>query len=144
MDGYSGYNQISIALEDHHKTAFITPWGTFIYVVMPFGLCNAPSAFQRAMSFAFLDLLHKSMIVFIDDFSTHSLATEHLHWVRECLIRCRRTGIAVNPDKLYLAVKKGILLGHIVSREGTEPDPAKVEAITELNHLRMSKVSSEF
>ena len=111
MDGYSVYNQISIAPEDHHKTAFITPWGTFIYVVMPFGHCNAPSAFQRAMSFAFSDLLHKSMTVFIDDFSTHSLATEHLHWVRECLIRCRRTGIAVNLDKLYLAVKKGILLG---------------------------------
>ena len=132
MDGYSGYNQISIAPEDHHKTAFITPWGPFIYVVMPFGLCNALSAFQRVMSFAFSDLLHKSMTIFIDDFSTHSSATKHHHWVRECLIRCRRTGIAVNPDKLYLAVKKGILLGHIVSQEGTEPDPAKVEAITEL------------
>ena len=56
MDGYSSYNQISIAPEDHHKTAFITPWGTFIYVVMPFGLCNALSAFQRAISFAFSDL----------------------------------------------------------------------------------------
>ena len=132
MDGYSGYNQISIAPEDHHKTTFITPWGTFIYVVMPFGLYNAPSAFQKAMSFAFSDLLHKSMTVFIDDFSTHTSVTEHLHWVRECLIRCCRTGIAVNLDKLYLAIKKGILLGHIVSREGTEPDPAKMEAITEL------------
>ena len=79
MDGYSGYNQISIAPEDHHKTAFITPWGTFIYVVMSFGLCNAPSAFQRAMSFAFSDLLHRSMTVFIDDFSTHSSAVEHLY-----------------------------------------------------------------
>ena len=94
MDGYSGYNQISIAPKDHHKTVFITPWGTFIYVVMPFGLCNAPSAFQRAMSFAFSDLLHCSMTVFIDDFSTHSSAAEHLYWVRECLIRCRKIGIA--------------------------------------------------
>ena len=132
MDGYSGYNQISIAPEDHHKTAFITPWGTFIYVVMPFGLCNAPSAFQRAMSFAFSDLLHRSMTVFIDDFSTHSSAVEHLYWVRECLIRCCRTRIAVNPDKLYLAVKRGVLLGHIISQEGTEPDPTKVEVITNL------------
>ena len=90
MDGYFGYNQISIAPEDHHKTAFITPWGTFIYVVMPFGLYNVPSTFQRAMSFAFSNLLHRSMTVFIDDFSTHSLVAEHLHWVRECLIRCRR------------------------------------------------------
>ncbi len=69
MDGYSCHNQISIALEDYHKTAFITPWGTFIYMVMPFGLCNAPSAFERAMTFVFFDLLHKSMTVFNDDFS---------------------------------------------------------------------------
>lgn len=46
MDGYSGYNQISIAPEVYHKIAFTMPWGTFIYVVMPFDLCNAPSAFQ--------------------------------------------------------------------------------------------------
>jgi hypothetical protein len=45
MDGYSGYNQVSIAPKDYHKTGFTTPWGTFIYVVMPFGLCNAPTAF---------------------------------------------------------------------------------------------------
>jgi len=63
MDGYSGYNQISIAHEDWSKTAFITPWGTFIYKVMPFGLNNAPSAFQRVMCYAFSDLLHKSMTV---------------------------------------------------------------------------------
>ena len=79
IDGYSGYNQISIAPKDHHKTAFITPWGTFIYVVMPFGLCNAPSAFQRAMSFAFSNLIHHSMTIFIDDFSTHSSVVEHLY-----------------------------------------------------------------
>ena len=121
MDGYSGYNRISIAPEDHNKTTFITPWGTFIYVVMPFGLCNAPLAFQRAMSFAFLDLLHRSMTIFLDDFSTHSSATEHLYWVKECLIRCRKIGIAVNPDKIYLVGKRGVLLGHIVSQEGTEP-----------------------
>ena len=52
--------------------------------------------------------------------------------MRECLIRCRRTGIAGNPDKLYLAIKTGVLLGHIVSQEGTKPDPTKVEVITNL------------
>ena len=132
MDGYSGFNHISNASEDYYKTAFITPWGTFIYIVMLFRLCNAPSAFQRAMSFVFLDLLHKSMTVFIDDFNTHSSIIEHLHWVQECLIQCRRTRIAINPEKLYLAVKRGILLGHIFSQEGTELDRAKIEAIIEL------------
>ncbi|MCO5551528.1 hypothetical protein L7F22_005032 [Adiantum nelumboides] len=43
LDGYSGYNQISLAEEDREKTAFITEWGAFIYLVMPFGLCNAPA-----------------------------------------------------------------------------------------------------
>ena len=52
--------------------------------------------------------------------------------MQECLIRCRRIGIAVNSDKLYLAVKRGVLLGHIVSQEGTKPDPTKVEVITNL------------
>lgn len=132
MDGYSGYNQVSIAPEDRHKTAFTTPWGTFIFLVMPFGLCNAPSAFQRAMTYAFSDLLHKSMTVFIDDFSTQSNIDVHLDCVREAFERCRRVGIALNPEKLYLAVLKGITLGYVVSKNGREPDPEKVAVIKNL------------
>jgi hypothetical protein len=47
LDGFSGYNQIQIALEDQEKTTFTCPWGTFSYRVFPFGLCNAPTTFQR-------------------------------------------------------------------------------------------------
>jgi len=93
MDEYFGYNQISIAPEDWSKTSFITPWGTFIYIVMPFGLCNVSSAFQWVMSFAFLDLLYKSMTVYIDDFSTQSNSKDHLPLVKECLIRCRKQAL---------------------------------------------------
>ena len=132
MDGYSGYNQVSIAIEDRHKTAFTTPWGTFIFLVMPFGLCNAPSAFQRAMTYAFSDLLHKTMTVFIDDFSTQSDIEIHLECVREAFERCRKTGIALNPEKLFLAVLKGITLGYVVSKDGREPDPEKVAVIKNL------------
>lgn len=46
LDGYSGYNQISIALEDKEKTRFTCAWGTFAYSILPFGLCNAPATFQ--------------------------------------------------------------------------------------------------
>ena len=132
MDGYSGYNQVSIAPEDRHKTAFTTPWGTFIFLVMPFGLCNAPSAFQRAMTYAFSDLLHKTMTVFIDDFSTQSEIATHLECVRQAFERCRRAGIALNPEKLFLAVLRGITLGYVVSKHGREPDPEKVAVITNL------------
>lgn len=70
MDGYTGYNQISIALQDIHKTAFTTHWDTFVWVVMSFGLCNASITFQRLVMYMFTDLLYKSMTMFVDDFST--------------------------------------------------------------------------
>ena len=63
MDGYAGYNQISIALGDLHKTAFTTLWGTFIWLVMPFGLCNASATFQQLVMYIFFDLLCKSMTI---------------------------------------------------------------------------------
>ena len=46
LDGFSGYNQIQISLEDQDKTMFTYPWGTFSYFILPFGLCNAPTTFQ--------------------------------------------------------------------------------------------------
>ena len=61
MDDYSGYNQLSIAPEDRAKTTFITEWGAFMYLVMPFGLCNAPATFQRCMMVIFADFLHSSL-----------------------------------------------------------------------------------
>ncbi|KAH9294018.1 hypothetical protein KI387_040778, partial [Taxus chinensis] len=67
MDGFSGYNQILITPEDQHKTSFITPWGTFCYRVMPFGLKNAGATYQRVMTYIFHDLLHKTMEDYIDD-----------------------------------------------------------------------------
>jgi hypothetical protein len=54
IDGFSGYNQISVMPEDREKTTFTTPWGTFMYAKMPFGLMNAGATFQRAMDIAFI------------------------------------------------------------------------------------------
>lgn len=132
MDGYSRYNQISITQEDHHKTAFTTPWDTFIYVVISFGLCNALATFQRAMFYTFFDLLYKSMMVFIDDFSTQSSKINHLECVRASLQWCQRTKVVLNLDKIFLAVQKGVLLGYVVSKNGREPDPKKIKVIVEL------------
>lgn len=67
-DGNLEYNHIHVVQSDWFKMAFITLQGIFIYVVIPFGLCNASATFQRAMTFIFSDLLHKSMTVFIDGF----------------------------------------------------------------------------
>ncbi|KAH9308250.1 hypothetical protein KI387_036161, partial [Taxus chinensis] len=66
LDGFSGYNQIKVAEEDHTKTTFTTPWGTFAYIRMPFGLINAGATFQRAMDLAFKDLKHY-IFIYVDD-----------------------------------------------------------------------------
>ncbi|GJZ93779.1 reverse transcriptase domain-containing protein [Tanacetum coccineum] len=91
LDGFSGYFQILIASEDQEKTTFTCPYGTFAYKRMPFGLCNAPTTFQRCLTAIFHELIKDSMEVFMDDFSVfefdieirdkkgaESLAADHL------------------------------------------------------------------
>lgn len=67
LDRFSGYNQISVAEEDQHKMTFTTPWGTFAYNRMPFGLINTRETFQRAMDLSFVDLRKKIIVIYFDD-----------------------------------------------------------------------------
>ena len=76
LDGYSGYNQISIAPEDQEKTTFTCPFGTFAFRRMPFSLCNAPSTFQRCMMSIFSDLVEEVMEIFMDDFTVYGSSFE--------------------------------------------------------------------
>ena len=68
LDGYLGYNQFEIALEDQEKTTFTCPFGTLAYQRMPFGLCNAPATFQRCMLSIFSDMVERFLEIFMDDF----------------------------------------------------------------------------
>jgi hypothetical protein len=78
MDGFSGYNQIQIHPADQYKTAFTTPWGTFSYRVMPFGLKNDGATFQWAMTYIFHDLAH-IILAYLDDLTARSKKrTQHL------------------------------------------------------------------
>ena len=67
MDGFSGYNQVKVKESKQYKTAFTTPWGTYVYARMPFGLTNAGATFQRAMDVAFDGLIDLIMVVYQDD-----------------------------------------------------------------------------
>jgi hypothetical protein len=71
LDGFSGYNQIQIAPEDQEKTTFTYPWGTYAYRVIPFGLCNAPTTFQRVFLAIFSNLTNDCMEVYMDYFTVH-------------------------------------------------------------------------
>ena len=76
LNGYSGYNQISIAPEDQEKTIFTCPYETFSFRQMPFGLCNAPATFQRCMMSMFSDFVQEAMEIFMDDFSVYGSSFE--------------------------------------------------------------------
>ena len=129
LDGFSGYNQILMAPEDRDKTAFVTEWGVFASNVMTFGLKNAPPTFQKWVQEVFAPFLNTFMRVFLDDFSVFGNRTQHLVHLRLCFEKCRQARLSLNPAKCAFAVRRGVLLGHIISEEGMQVDPRKVEAI---------------
>ena len=71
VDSFSGYNQISMH-PDKEKKTFTTPWGTFMYDKMPFGLMNAGATFQRAMDIAFVGEKDKFIVIYLDDITVFS------------------------------------------------------------------------
>ncbi|RVW26841.1 Retrovirus-related Pol polyprotein from transposon 17.6 [Vitis vinifera] len=133
LDGYSGYFQIEIDLEDQEKTTFTCPFGTFAYRRMPFGLCNAPATFQRCMLSIFSDMVERIMEVFMDDITVYGSSYEEcLMHLEAVLHRCIEKDLVLNWEKCHFMVQKGIVLGHIISKNGIEVDKAKVELIVKL------------
>ena len=133
LDGYTGYNQIEIALEDQEKTTFTCPFGTFAFRKMPFGLCNAPGTFQRCMMGIFSDMIEIILEIFMDDFSFFGDSFEKcLEILKKVLERCQEKNLVLNWEKCHFMVTQGIVLGHIVSKNGIEVDKAKVELISNL------------
>ncbi|GKA85871.1 reverse transcriptase domain-containing protein [Tanacetum coccineum] len=135
LDGFSGYFQIPIDPHDQEKTTFTFPYGMFAYRCMPFGLCNAMGTFQRCMMAIFHDMIEKTMEVFMDNFSVIGNSFKNcLSRVDKMLQRCEDTNLCLNWEKSYFMVKKGIVLGHKISKKGIEVDKAKIDVIAKLPH----------
>ena len=97
---------------------------------MPFGLSNAPAAFQRFMNDIFSDLLDVSVIIYLDDILIYSNdPEEHSEHVREVLRQLRQHGLYCRPDKCTFSSDTVEYLGFILSKEGLEMDPAKIQTI---------------
>ncbi|WKA01461.1 hypothetical protein VitviT2T_019742 [Vitis vinifera] len=133
LDGYSGYFQIEITVEDQDITTFTCPVKTYTYRRMSFGLCNAPATFQRCMLSIFSDMVEHIMEVFMDNITVYGGAFD------ECLVnleavlnRCIEKDLVLNWEKCHFMVPQGIVLGHIISKQGIEVDKAKVELIVKL------------
>ena len=140
LDGYSGYNKISIAPEDQEKTTFTCPFGTFAFRRMSFGLCNAQATFQRCMMSIFSDLAEEVMGIFMDDFTVYGSSFENcLHNLGTVLHRCQNKNLALNWEKCHFMVTEGIVLGHMIFATGLEVDQAKVSIIKNLMPLTTVK-----
>ena len=139
-DGFSGFNQIAVHPDDQEKTAFTTPWGTFMYAKMPFGLMNVGATFQRATDIAFVREKDKFVLIYFDDITVYfSSHFDHLQHLKKVFLKCRRFGISVNPKKSQFSLEEGKLLGHIVSATSVQIDPERVRAIQTLSVLRSKK-----
>jgi hypothetical protein len=145
LDGFSGYNQIMVHLDDKEKTAFTTPWGTFMYTKMPFGLMNVGATFQRAVDIAFNDKKDKFILIYLDDITVYSDSDEqHLGHLKRVFLKCRKFDISLNPKKSHFGMEEGKLLGHIILKEGIKIDPSRVEGIQKISTPHSKKEVKSF
>jgi len=134
LDGFSGYNQIQVALDDQDKTTFTYPWGTYAYRVLPFGLCNAPATFTREVLGIFSNLIHDCVEVYMDNFTVYgNYFEEALKILEEFLIRCKEANLLLSGEKCFMMFTKGIFLGHHILGNGIRVDTSKVEVISKLS-----------
>ncbi|KAL5551148.1 hypothetical protein UlMin_001324 [Ulmus minor] len=127
MDAYSGYNQIRMHEEDQEHTAFLTNQGLYCYKVMSFGLKNAGATYQRLVNKMFKNQIGKIMEVYVDDMLVKSLKTEeHIQNLKETF-------------EILRSVSSGKFLGFMVNHRGIEANPAKIQALLDMEPPRKIK-----
>ncbi|KAL4010633.1 hypothetical protein IC575_030136 [Cucumis melo] len=131
IDLRSGYHQLRIKDEDVPKTAFRSRYGHYEFIVMSFGLTNAPAVFMDLMNRVFREFLDTFVIVFIDDILIYS-KTEAEHEEHLCMVlqTLRDNKLYAKFSKCEFWLKQVSFLGHVVSKAGVSVDPAKIEAVT--------------
>ena len=108
-------------------TSFITCFGSFSYVSMPFGLKNAGATYQRCMLKCFGDLIGRTVKAYVDDIVVKSKRADHLSAnLVQTFVKLQANDIKLNPEKCVFGVPRGMLLGFIVSERGIEANPEKI------------------
>ena len=130
LDLKSAYNLVRIKEGDEYKTAFRTRYGHFEYLVMPFGLKNAPATFQHFINDVLSEYLDEFAISYIDDILifSNSLEEHHVH-VRRVLKKLLENNLYVKLEKCEFDVTETSFLGYMLSKDGLKADPEKIKAI---------------
>ena len=127
MDLASGYHQVPVRDQDKNETAFCTPFGLFEFNRMPFGLCNAPSAFQRLMERMFGDEHCCSLLLYLDDIVVFSSTVdEHISHLGLVLCCLQREGLKAKLERCKLFKEEVQYLEHVISSTGVSTDPKKI------------------
>ena len=130
MDAFSGYNQILMHPENQEKTSFMTSRGSYCYKVMPFGLKNAGSTYQRLVNMMFADQIGRTMEVYIDDMLGKSLeAEDHISHLQQAFSTIQKYNLNLNPAKCSFGINSGKFLGYIVTHRGIEDNPTQIRSI---------------
>ena len=130
FDIIAAFNEVRMRKGDEHKTAFLTRYGLFEYVVMPFGLCNAPGTFQAFINDTLREYLDDFCTSYLDDILIYSdNKKDHIAHVSKVLERLRRAGLFLDIDKSEFFVTSVKYLGLIITTDGVRMDPKKIEAI---------------
>lgn len=130
LDAYSSYNQIAMKESDRLATSFITPFESYYYATMPFGLKNIGANYQCCMLCCFVGLVCKTIEAYIDDIIVKSKKVNHLvEDLHEAFRRLKRYNIKLNPEKCIFEVPRGILLDFIVSEWGIDANLYKILSI---------------
>jgi hypothetical protein len=137
LDAYSGYHQIKMKESDQLATSFITPFGMYCYITMPFGLRNAGATYQRCMNHVFEEHIGRTVETYVDDIVVKTRKASDLLSNLEVTFGCLRAkGVKLNPEKCVFGVPRGMLLGFIVSERGIEANPEKITAITNMGPIK--------
>ncbi|XP_053548908.1 uncharacterized protein LOC128640454, partial [Bombina bombina] len=130
LDLRGAYNLIRMRKSDEWKTAFNTRFGHYEYLVMPFGLCNAPAVFQHFVNEIFRDFLNSFVIIYLDDILIFSHNyQDYVHHVRKVLQRLRDNHLFAKLEKCSFHQKSIPFLGYVISESGFEMDPNKLSSI---------------
>jgi hypothetical protein len=122
---------------DQLETSFITPFGMYCYVTMPFGLRNAEATYQRCMRHVFGDHIGRPVEAYVDDIVVKTRKADDLvNDLRVAFDCLRANGVKLNPKICVIDVPRGMLLGYIVSQRGIEANPEKVATLERMGPIR--------